>query len=131
MILTPLFDHVFKAGESAIPSSVVKRRAIKSQPVAPARQSDPETAHEAANANQGSRDILRLRVYDYLKSVGDKGANDYEIGKALSTPDHEVLRTSAGKRRGELVKAGFVEYAELSRPTDTGAPARVWRIKRS
>lgn len=121
---TPLFDHVFKAGESSIPSVVVKRRAIKSQPISPARKSDPSTSIEAANANQEIRGEQRKRVYDYLVSVGAKGATDYEIAQACG-----ILRTSAGKRRKELVDMGLVEYAGFSRRTDTGASARVWRVK--
>jgi hypothetical protein len=125
----PLFDHVFKTGESKISSSVVKKRAIRSQPVSPSRSTDPQTSVEAANANQDSRAKLRLRVFDYLKSVGERGANDYEISEALSSPTCKVLRTSAGKRRGELVDLGLAEYAGFSRPTDTGSSARVWRVK--
>lgn len=120
----PLFDRIFETGESAIPSATVKRRAIRSQSTSPARRSDPDTAHEAANANQEIRGEQRKKVYDYLLSVGANGATDYEIAVACG-----ILRTSAGKRRKELVDLGLVEYAGFSRPTDTGSSARVWRVK--
>jgi hypothetical protein len=118
----PLFDRVFEQGESSIPSVVVKGRAIQSQPTSPARNSDPQTSIEAANANQEIRSEQRLKVYEYLKSVGATAANDYEISVAC-----KILRTSAGKRRKELVDVGLVEYAGFSRPTDTGSPGRCHR----
>jgi hypothetical protein len=123
---TPLFDHLFEQGESSIPSVVVKRRAIKTQTVAPARASDPETSVQAANANQEIRGAQRIRVYEYLKSVGPRGATDFEIGTALS-----ILRTSAGKRRRELQDMGHVEDSGTRRQTDTGSTGIVWRIKRT
>jgi hypothetical protein len=120
----PLFDHVFKAGESAVPAAVVKRRAIKSQPVAPARESDPTTSQQAADANREIRGAQRIKVYEYLVSVGPRGATDFEIGAAL-----HILRTSAGKRRKELLELGHVEDSGERRQTDTGAMAIIWRIR--
>lgn len=120
----PLFDRLFDVGESAIPASAVKRRAIKSQPVAPARSSDPETAHEAANANQEVRGEQRILVWEYLKSVGPRGATDYDVSKALG-----ILRTSAGKRRHELVSLGYVIDSGTRRKTDGNVSAIVWRTK--
>lgn len=122
----PLFDRIFEQGESSIPSARVRRTAIKAQPVAPARQSDPDTSHVAANANQEIRGAQRIKVYEYLKAVGLHGATDYEIGVALS-----ILRTSAGKRRKELLEMGHVEDSGERRQTDSGSTAIVWRIKRA
>jgi len=122
----PLFDRIFEQGESLIPSGAVKRRAIKTQSVAPARASDPETSIQAANANQEIRGAQRIKVYEFLKSVGPRGATDFEIGQALS-----ILRTSAGKRRKELCELGHVEDSGMRRQTDTGSSGIVWRIKRS
>jgi hypothetical protein len=121
----PLFDRVFETGERAISASAVKRRAIQSQPTAPARRSDPDTAHEAANANQEVRGEQRTKVWEYLKSCGANGATDYEISVACG-----ILRTSAGKRRKELVDLGLVEYAGFTKPTDTGSSAKAWRVKK-
>lgn len=121
---TPLFDHVFKTGESAIPSSVVRSRAIQSQSIAPARSTDPETAHEAANANQEIRGEQRRRVYEYLKSCGPNGATDYEISVACG-----ILRTSAGKRRKEIQDLGYVIDPGTRRQTDSNSSAIVWKIK--
>ena len=121
---TPLFDHVFKAGESSIPSVAVKARAIKSQPVALARNSDPETSHAAAEANPVIRGKQKLLVYEYLLVVGAHGATDYEIGRALN-----LLRTSAGKRRKELCDLGYVIDSGTRRQTDSKVTAIVWKVK--
>ena len=110
---TPLFDHIFTQVESKISSSTVKRRAIETQPTSPARNSDPETAHEAANANQEIRGRLKVAVFQYLVSRGSEGATDYEIGRDLN-----LIRTSAGKRRHELMMLGHVEDSGMRRKTD-------------
>jgi hypothetical protein len=74
MSVMPLFDPIFEKGESAKPSHLVKRNAIKSQPTSPARSSDPDTAKEAASANQEIRGTQRVKVFQYLVSCGAKGA---------------------------------------------------------
>ncbi|HXI23108.1 MAG TPA: hypothetical protein VNG71_04465 [Pyrinomonadaceae bacterium] len=91
---------------------------------APARCTDPETAHEAAAANQLSRFTMRREVLLLLQSKGSKGATDWEISEELG-----ILRTSAGKRRHELVALGLVENSGQRRETDTGSTAIVWRAK--
>jgi len=121
---TPLFDHVFKTGESKISCSLARKRAIRSQPVSPSRRSDPQTSVEAANANQEIRGEQRKKVFGYLLSVGANGATDYEIGSALN-----ILRTSAGKRRHELVSLGYVVDSGTRRKTDGNVSAIVWRVK--
>jgi len=124
MSTQPLLDLIFKQGESSIPPVVVKTHAIQSQPVSPVRSTDPSTAIEAANANQEIRGEQRKKVYDYLVSVGAKGATDYEIGAGLS-----ILRTSAGKRRHELVSLGYVIDSGTRRQTDSNSTAIVWKVK--
>lgn len=119
----PLFDRMFEKGESSVTPAVVKRRAIRSQPVAPARATDPDTSQQAASANQEIRGAQRIRVFRYLESAGAQGATDYEIGVALS-----ILRTSAGKRRKELCDLGHVEDSVMRRRTDSSSSATVWRI---
>lgn len=121
--ILPLFDRIFEQGESSIPSARVRRTAIKTQPIAPARATDPATSHVAANANQEIRGAQRIEVYEHLKSAGAHGATDYEIGVALS-----ILRTSAGKRRKELADLGHVEDSGERRQTDSGSTAIVWRV---
>ena len=92
--------------------------------MSPARRSDPPTSHKAADLNKEARDIIRERVYQYLKRMGEYGATDYELEKALN-----VIRTSAGKRRGELMKAGLVVETDRRRKTTGKATAIVWKVK--
>lgn len=120
----PLFDSIFQKGESSKPSAVVKRRAIETQPVSPARKEDPPTAHEAANSNGEIRGKTRVRVFQYLLSRGAEGATDYEISRDLN-----LLRTSAGKRRKEIADLGHVEDSGMRRKTDSKTTAIVWRVK--
>lgn len=89
-----------------------------------ARRSDPETSHQAAAsvAPRAKRD--RDRVYEALKAAGEDGLSDFELGAIVS-----LKQTSAGKRRGELRDAGLVVATEMRRPSDTGSPAIVWRVK--
>lgn len=86
-----------------------------------ARNTDPETAHEAAAANPEKRSIQRTAVLRFLESCGERGATDYETSLALN-----ILRTSAGKRRLELCELGKVAPLGMRRPTDTGSSALVW-----
>jgi hypothetical protein len=91
--------------------------------IAPARQADPDTAHEAAKINLEIHGAQRLSVLCYLRSQGTSGATDYEIGRAIG-----ILRTSAGKRRKELCELGLVRDLGQRRSTDTGATAMVWVV---
>lgn len=93
----------------------------KSFPVAPARNTDPETAHKAASEKGGERGKQRLDVLAHLRRVGERGSSDYQTGKALG-----ILRTSAGKRRKELCEMNLVLDSGTRRPTDTGSTAIVW-----
>lgn len=119
----PLFDRMFETGESLVPTATIKQMAIKTQPVAPARASDPDTSQQAASGNREIRGAQRTKVFQYLESVGQTGATDYEIGA-----DVGILRTSAGKRRKELCDLGYVEDSGTRRYTDSGSTAIVWRI---
>lgn len=88
-----------------------------------AREFGHDTEHQAgARAGNGSG-TARLRVLEHLAGAGSWGRTDYEISVAVG-----MLRTSAGKRRKELAVQGFVAQTGERRPTDTGAPAIVWRI---
>lgn len=88
-----------------------------------ARNSDPETSHQAAAAaalRAGTDRALALRA---LTRAGDRGLTDFELeGKT------GIKQTSIGKRRGELVRSGYVEFAGMKRPAPSGSPAMVWRI---
>lgn len=114
----PLFNEIFSQGAG--------KRSVKVEciSVGPARSSDPETSKLAADANKSERDIQRIRVHEFMKSVGEYGATDYEISQAC-----KILRTSAGKRRLELQQAGLVIKTEMRRLTDTQSSACVWRVK--
>lgn len=93
--------------------------------VSPARDTDLDTAQIAAIINQHLRSKHRLAVLLALNKAADTGATDYELGETL-----KLLRTSAGKRRKELVDIHCVEQTTERRPTDTDSPAVVWRITR-
>lgn len=95
-------------------------RPVETLPVSPARDTDPETAHEAAGDSE-LRGKQRLAVLEYLIHRGPHGATDYETGDGLG-----ILRTSAGKRRKELETAGLVTNSGVRRPTDTNSTAIVW-----
>jgi hypothetical protein len=63
----------------------------------------------------------RALALDILRAHPD-GLTDFGLGGLMGRQ-----QTSAGKRRGELVTAGLVEYAGVKRPAPSGALARVWR----
>ena len=69
--------------------------------------------------NQGKRPKLRS-IWESLKRLGD--ATDYEL-----SIDTNILRSSAAKRRQELVDLGHVVATPFRRKTDTGTMAIVWR----
>jgi hypothetical protein len=88
-----------------------------------ARASDPETSHQAAAAaavRAGTDRALALRA---LARAGDRGLTDFELEAAT-----RIKQTSIGKRRGELVKSGYVEFAGAKRMAPSGTPAMVWRV---
>ena len=95
---------------------------IRELSVSPARATDPETAHEAANADASSRGDQRLAVYRHFLACGARGSTDYETAKALG-----ILRTSAGKRRKELCERNLIVATTERRQTDTSSTAIVWR----
>lgn len=94
--------------------------------VSPARNSDPDTSQIAALIDKSLRSRQRVEVLFALYSAGEIGATDFEISEKLKP----MLRTSAGKRRKELVDVLLVESTKERRTTDTDSPAVVWRITR-
>lgn len=84
------------------------------------RTEQPETAHEAAENASRRGPSQRRRVWNALKELGD--ATDYELSVATG-----ILRSSAAKRRQELVDLGYVVETPFRRLTDTGTKAVVWR----
>ena len=85
-----------------------------------ARTTQPETAHKAAQDATRRGPSQRMRVWEALKHLGN--ATDYELAEHLG-----ILRSSAAKRRQELVDLGYVVPTPWRRPTDTGTDAVVWR----
>lgn len=85
-----------------------------------ARTDQPETAHQAAHESSRRGPSQRTRVWEALKQLGD--ATDYELAAHLG-----ILRSSAAKRRQELVDLGYVVPTPFRRKTDTGTDAVVWR----
>lgn len=83
-----------------------------------ARATDPETSHAAGSIDRATD---RDRALAILRAHPD-GLTDFELAFLMHRQ-----QTSAGKRRHELMKAGLVEYAGFTRPSPSGASARVWR----
>lgn len=97
------------------------------QPVA--RRTDPDTSHAAAEDAKRNANTLRWRCLQTLKAHPE-GLDDFALAALVGSQ-----QTSAGKRRGELVKAGLVEKATVDgvvvkRPSPSGSLAIVWRAVR-
>jgi len=84
------------------------------------RTNDPDTSRKAAESASRRGPSQRRRVWEALKKLG--GATDYEISIECG-----ILRSSAAKRRQELVDLGHVIETPFRRKTDTGTEAIVWR----
>jgi hypothetical protein len=85
-----------------------------------ARTDNPETSRKAAENASRRGPSQRRRVWEALKKLG--GATDYELSVEVG-----ILRSSAAKRRQELVDLGHVVETPQRRKTDTGTDAIVWR----
>ena len=85
------------------------------------RTNDPHTSHEAALDASRRGPSQRRRVWEALNKLGD--ATDYELSVETG-----ILRSSAAKRRQELVDLGHVVATPYKRKTDTGSNAVVWRL---
>lgn len=97
------------------------------QPVA--RRTDPDTSWAAAEDATRNANTLRWRCLQVLKAHPE-GLTDFALADEVQSQ-----QTSAGKRRGELVKAGLVEKATVDgvvvkRPSPSGSLAIVWRAVR-
>jgi hypothetical protein len=90
-----------------------------------ARASDPFTSHAAGIKGRDRAPNTRLRVLaalvEYWESTG-AGLTDDGVASWLEIPP-----TSAGKRRVELQRAGFVEPADGIGTTRNGAAALLWK----
>jgi hypothetical protein len=84
------------------------------------RRQDPDTSRNAGESASLRGPSQRRRVWEALKKLG--GATDYELSIEVG-----ILRSSAAKRRQELVDLGHVVDTPIRRKTDTGTDAIVWR----
>jgi len=90
-----------------------------------ARASDPSTSWQAARDAAANAGNNRARVLRALLDVWPQGLTDYELAALVG-----LQQNSAGKRRGELRDAGFVEDTGERRPAPSGSLAIVWRAVR-
>ena len=88
--------------------------------VSPARHTDPQTSHDAADAHANQRDTDRDKVR-VLLSKHPNGLTDFELADLMKRQ-----QTSVGKRRGELRDAGLVRDSGRRRPSPSGSAAIVW-----
>lgn len=86
-----------------------------------ARKTDPDTSHLAAEDAKRNAHTLRARCLAVLKAHPE-GLTDFALAEIVGSQ-----QTSAGKRRGELVKAGLVEDSGEKRKAPSGSFAIVWR----
>ncbi len=87
-----------------------------------ARNTDPDTSHDAAKAhpNIRARDRM-LTLREHLRHPD--GLTDFELAANLGRQ-----QTSLGKRRGELRDAGLIYDTGIRRPAPSGSPAIVWAL---
>ncbi len=83
-----------------------------------ARATDPQTSHDAPN-----RDRLSAHRLAALNALALGDATDFELEARTG-----IKQTSVGKRRGELVRMGYVENTGLRRLTPSGSTSIVWGL---
>jgi hypothetical protein len=86
-----------------------------------ARNSDPETSHQAAFRAAHKAPSARQKVYDCL-NLYPQGLTDFELS------DRTGLGDNARKRRSELAQAGLVAWNGEQRLSPSGSWARVWCV---
>jgi len=84
-----------------------------------ARNSDPETSHEAASSMVSEAQNQRIQIYAWLKGHGPMTAD--ELDDALN-----FRLTSSGRRLPELLEAGKVERLKETRKTRSNRRAHLW-----
>lgn len=93
------------------------------------RSTDPDTSQGAAVIALHHAADDRQRALDELAAVYPGGLTDFDLARLTNRK-----QTSIGKRRGELVAAGWAERARaddgttLQGTSDTGAPCALWRL---
>lgn len=89
-------------------------------PVAPARTTDPQTSHGAADAQTPAK-VAPIRAA-VLLALYEGARTDAELWARLGGPE-----SSPRKRRGELTAAGLVEACG-ERLSEFGMPTTLWRL---
>lgn len=92
------------------------------------RATDPQSSRWAARAVADparlTADQILALWWHYVEENGAAGGlTDFELAECTNR-----LQTSLGKRRGELERAGLVEFTGNHRPSPSGSSARVYRI---
>lgn len=75
-------------------------------------------AQDAFKTSAGTRRLALL-----THAAHPDGLTDFELADLTG-----IAQTSIGKRRGDLVAAGYIVNAETARPAPSGSRATVWRI---
>lgn len=88
-----------------------------------ARNTDPDTSHQAARYAAKTAATHRALALRELATAGPRGLTDFDLAARTRIP-----QTSIGKRRGELRDAGLVEDSGTRRPSPSGTAAIVWRV---
>lgn len=95
---------------------------IDDEPPPRARNTDPETSHQAARSMHGGAKGHRASI---LGLLGQRGPmNGDQIDEAMGW-----RVTSAGRRLCELVAMGLVERTEDVAPTRSGRKAGVYKLR--
>lgn len=81
-----------------------------------------DTSLAAALSVLPSAQAVRARIYHHIETLGEEGATDNEVERALG-----LRHQTASARRRELVQRGFVYDTGDRRRTDSGRKAKVWR----
>ena len=93
-----------------------------------ARNTDPATAHEAANSvSEAQRRAVHLAVLEAIHEHGPLTDHDLAVKVSVKV-GHMVIATSAGKRRGELRDDGMVADSGFKGRTPSGARAIRWGL---
>lgn len=119
---------MFASWRGLLPLTIGLKMAIEQQSIfdvlPAARNSDPETSHQAARRARAGAFTNRTIALAALAHAGSNGLTDFELAEITGIP-----QTSIGVRRGELVKMGYVIKTEERRPSPSGSPSIVWRAK--
>lgn len=101
--------------------------------IAHARNSDPETSHQAAasvrianlgRTRDGIMDVLKVNGQQTDEQIWETYSRWHDLGRTVPRSSPSGLRS----RRSELVRMGFVEACGTGK-TASGRPCTIWKIK--